>query len=157
MASCVASLVMSQSGTGRPARLLAVRFSARRISRNVCPPVTSASAFTMPPMRVAMPPAIVQKASSPFAIASSPRARRRSCSGVPSAGSLATSPGRGASTFPFTRIAGPPPGRRVALTERRSKCEEVLLVEACPVQSFAQVRVERGEGFGEGFHAGIIA
>ena len=63
--------------------------SRRGACRGTCDrAITSASAFTMPPMRVAMPPAIVQKASWPFFIASSPRARRRSCSGVPSAGSL---------------------------------------------------------------------
>ena len=68
-AASVDSLVMSHSGSGRPPRRDHVAFSARRRSRKVRSSKASTSAFTTPPIRVAMPPASTQNASSPRSIA----------------------------------------------------------------------------------------
>ncbi len=100
----VASLVISHRGTERPARADHVAFSRRRRSRKVWPSKASTSALTTPPMRVAMPPARTQSASSPRRIASSPAASSAACSAEPGCGASRMSVARGGSTVPRTRF-----------------------------------------------------
>ena len=115
------ALVITQSGSGAPATLDQWARSASRRSRKVRPSSASTSAFTTPPMRVAMPPANTTRASSPAASARRPSPA--SALGLLRPGRRRGSPRRpdaGGSTTPVTRFRSPPAVDPAA--QRSSRC-----------------------------------